>query len=139
MINSLLLASFVRRNEVNSVVDIINDNFDVIGNRIFLLTDIDKPFKNILTYNIVKNGETFSDYIKNTISLHRKKESNTLFTVNALNELVKSINEGKTDNSISVNWDYYSNCILLTNNINGRVELKRINTKLLKIINMNRD
>jgi len=139
MINSLLLASFVRRNEVNSVVDIINDNFDVIGNRIFLLTDIDKPFKNILTYNIVKNGETFSDYIKNTISLHRKKESNTLFTVNALNELVKSINEGKADNSISVNWDYYSNCILLTNNINGRVELKRINTKLLKIINMNRD
>lgn len=139
MLDSLLLASFVKRSNVNSVVDIIKDNFDVIGNRIFLLVNVDEPWKEILTYNVVKTGEIFSDYVEHTISLHRKKDSNTLFTLNALNELVKKVNDGKLDNKISVDWKEYSNCILLTNNVEDRVELRKINTKLVKIINLDKE
>jgi hypothetical protein len=35
-----------------------------------------------------------------TILLHRKKESNTLYTINALNDLIKELNEGKADTSL---------------------------------------
>jgi hypothetical protein len=33
--------------------------------------------------------------LENTILLHRKKESNTLYTINALNDLICSLNEGQ--------------------------------------------
>jgi len=40
--------------------------------------------------------------VKNTISLHRKKITNTLYTINALNELIKTINNGVLDTKYQV-------------------------------------
>ena len=73
-----------------------------------------------------------SNFIDNTILVHRKKESNTLYTINALNTLIKQLNGGVLDTSFKVNWDDYKNCILLTKGD----ELKRVNTKLHKIIDL---
>jgi hypothetical protein len=80
------------------------------------------------TYNVYKdeiNG--LMDY---TISLHRKKETNTLYTINALNELIKLINNGILDTSYQVNWDNYVNTMLTTNE--GGV--KRIPTKIKEVV-----
>jgi hypothetical protein len=70
--------------------------------------------------------------IDNTILVHRKKQTNTLYTINALNELIKSINSGVLDKSFAVNWNDYKNCILLiqTDGFN------RIDTKVKTIINL---
>jgi hypothetical protein len=64
--------------------------------------------------------------------VHRKKESNTLYTINALNTLIKELNNGYVDPSYKVDWNDYRNCILLTRG----PELKRINTRLHKIIEL---
>jgi hypothetical protein len=69
----------------------------------------------------------------NTILLHRKKESNTLYTINALNTLIKSLNEGFLDKNYMVNWADYKNSILLTNG----PELRKLDTSIHKIINLN--
>jgi hypothetical protein len=46
----------------------------------------------MLTYN-VDLGNTKGEFaIGNTILVHRKKQTNTLYTINALNELIKSLN-----------------------------------------------
>ena len=50
--------------------------------------------------------------LDNTILLHRKKDSNTLYTINALNDLIKSLNGGIIDTSFKVDWQDYKNCIL---------------------------
>ena len=70
--------------------------------------------------------------VENTILVHRKKQTNTLYTINALNELIKSLNNGVLDKSFSVNWNDYRNCILLiqTEGFN------RIDTKIKEIINL---
>jgi hypothetical protein len=68
----------------------------------------------------------------NTILLHRKKESNTLYTINALNDLIKSLNDGVLDTSFTINWIDYKNCILLTH----AGELRRLDTKIYKIITL---
>jgi hypothetical protein len=68
----------------------------------------------------------------NTILLHRKKESNTLYTINALNDLIKSLNDGVLDTSYTINWTDYRNCILLTH----AGDLKRLDTKIYKIITL---
>ena len=82
------------------------------------------------TYNIdsSRNVEIISD----TISLHRKKQTNTLYTINAINEIVILLNDGSMDKNFPIPWENYSNSMLLT----GDEGLKVIKTKLYKIIDV---
>ena len=68
--------------------------------------------------------------LDNTILLHRKKDSNTLYTINALNDLIKELNGGILDMKYKVNWSEYRNCNLLTTG----GELKRLDTKVHDIL-----
>ena len=61
----------------------------------------------------------------------KKKQSNTLYTINALNMLIRELNNGILDKSFSIDWINYKNCILLYDSIE---KVQRINTKLHKII-----
>jgi hypothetical protein len=70
--------------------------------------------------------------LDNTILLHRKKESNTLYTINALNDLIKSLNGGNLDTSYIIDWNDYKNCILLTH----AGDLRKLDTKIFKIISL---
>ena len=86
----------------------------------------------MLTYNVDMNNSTKDTMVDNTILVHRKKQTNTLYTINALNELIKSLNNGYLDKTYTVNWENYKNCILLiqTEGFN------RIDTKIKEIINL---
>jgi hypothetical protein len=64
--------------------------------------------------------------------MHRRKECNVLYTINSLNKLVESLNNGVRDNNFKVNWKDYENSILLTQN-SSFVQLK---TKIHDIINV---
>jgi hypothetical protein len=64
--------------------------------------------------------------------VHRKKESNTLYTINALNELIKKLNGGVVDTRYQVDWQHYKNTILLTQ----QNELRQLKTKIYKIIEL---
>jgi hypothetical protein len=139
MSDTLLLATFVRTQNITSVIDTLSQNFDVVGNKLFILQDIDNKHKKIITYNINKDRDTvFSDIIQNTISLHRKKETNTLYTLNALNEIVKEQNDGELNKNFSVDWNVYKNTLLITykDDVTGEMYLKKINTRLLNIVNL---
>jgi hypothetical protein len=81
-----------------------------------------------ITYNIEQ--ENVSAIPENTILVHRKKESNTLYTINALNLLIKSLNNGNLDPNFKIKWEDYTNCILLTKG----PELKKLSTQLYKIV-----
>ena len=80
------------------------------------------------TYNV--DFGNVGAFIDNTILVHRKKESNTLYTINALNTLVKELNGGQVDTNFTIDWNHYRNCILLTQHN----ELKQLNTKIHRII-----
>jgi hypothetical protein len=85
----------------------------------------------LITYNI-DTDKPQTEIPENTILLHRKKESNTLYTINALNTLVKSLNGGVADSKFIVTWSDYRNSVLLTQG----PDLRIINTKIYKIINI---
>ncbi len=84
----------------------------------------------VVTYNVEQGN--VSDIPSNTILVHRKKDSNTLYTINALNELIKGLNGGIVDPKFRVDWQHYRNCILLTQHN----EIKQLNTKIFKIIEL---
>ena len=84
----------------------------------------------ICTYNV----EKLEDFIRNskTMAIHRKKETNTLYTINALNEALREDNGGVLDKSFSLDWTKYQNSLLLTNDSG----LNIIKTKLYQIVNV---
>jgi hypothetical protein len=79
-------------------------------------------------------GNASDSPLPNTILLHRKKESNTLYTINALNALIRTLNEGMLDTRFIVNWADYKNCILLNNG----PELRKLDTAINKIVDLSR-
>ena len=82
----------------------------------------------VVTYNVDQGN--VSDIPDNTILVHRKKETNSLYTINALNELIKSLNGGVVDTRFQINWQHYKNCILLTQHN----EIKQLNTRIYRIV-----
>ena len=84
----------------------------------------------VVTYNVEQGN--INNIPQNTILVHRKKESNTLYTINALNDLIKKLNGGVVDPTYKINWQHYNNCILLTQH----GEVKQLNTKIFKIVEL---
>ena len=95
-------------------------------------TDEEKPKELICTYNVNQDDDIDFNLVKNTISLHRKKITNTLYTINALNELIKNLNNGVLDNNFTIPWENFRNKLLVTNS-DG---LNRISTRIYKIIQL---
>ena len=125
-----LFCTFTSEEQLESTVDTIKEQYQILFNKIFILY-VESTNEYVCTYNV--DSFNMSDTIlDNTILLHRKKESNTLYTINALNTLIKELNEGVLDTSYRINWSDFRNCVLLTKGS----DLKRINTKLFKIIEL---
>lgn len=122
-----LFCTFAQEDELDNIVSEINRRYTIQFGKIFILYSKSNQ-EYICTYNV--DMVNVFNFIENTILVHRKKETNTLYTINALNTLIKQLNEGVLDTTFKVDWEEYKNCILLTKGD----ELKRVNTKLHKII-----
>ena len=127
-----LLCTFTTQKNLEQTTHDISKNFNVIFEKIYVLQNENKTNELICTYNVDQDEEINYNDVKNTISLHRKKITNTLYTINALNELIMEINNGILDTSYQIPWDIYKNTILITN----KDGLSRIPTRILKIINL---
>ena len=128
--NTQLLCTFAVRKTLTKTVDTIIETYDVLYNKIFVLKNANDNRELMCTYNIEKRPSTV--ILDNTISLHRKKLTNSLYTINALNELIRTVNNGVLDTTFQVEWENYRNCILTTTE-DG---LKRINTEVDEIIHI---
>ena len=127
-----LLCTFTTQHNLEQTIRDITKNFKIVFEKIYVLQNEDKPKELICTYNVEQNDDIDFNLVKNTISLHRKKITNTLYTINALNELIKTINNGVLDTTYQIPWDVYKNMILISN----KDGLSRIPTRILKIIDL---
>ena len=129
MANNRLFCSFTTLDGIDPLVENITNSYTIMYNKMFVLY-IKSTDEYVVTYNVEQGN--VSDIPSNTILVHRKKESNTLYTINALNELIKKLNGGVVDNKFVIDWQHYRNCVLLTNHN----ELKQLNTKIYKIVEL---
>jgi hypothetical protein len=127
-----LLCTFTTQFNLEQTIRDITKNFKIVFDKIYVLQNEEKPKELICTYNVNQDDDIDFNLVKNTISLHRKKITNTLYTINALNELIKLINNGVLDTTYQVPWDLYKNMILISN----KEGLSRIPTRILKIIDL---
>ena len=118
-----LFCTFAKKELLDERLQEINKEYKILYNKIFVLSSPESD-EYMCTYNIEIEGPN-TKILPNTILLHRKKDSNTLYTINALNTLIKSLNNG-----VMENWHDYRNSILLTQG----EELRKLKTSIHKIV-----
>lgn len=128
-LNNKLFCTFTSVDGLDILVEDISQAYTIMYNKMFVLF-VKSTNEYVVTYNVDQGN--INDIPENTILVHRKKETNTLYTINALNELIKKLNEGVVDINYRVDWQHYKNSILLTQHN----ELKQLNTKVFKIIEL---
>ena len=127
-----LLCTFTTKEELQTTLQLIRETYHIVYNYIYVLQNKGNLDELFVTYNIdtsVKPEKPLDD----TILVHRKKQSNTLYTINALNELVKEENGGVLDKSFTIDWDKFKNSIIVTN-VEGT---KKISTRIFEVIKFN--
>jgi hypothetical protein len=128
-VNNKLLCTFVPEDGIEGFIQDITSQYSILYNKIFVL-HIKSNDEYVCTYNV--DQPNIENIPGNTILVHRKKESNSLYTINALNELIKSLNGGVVDTRFRIDWQHYRNTILLTQ----QGELKLLRTKIYKVIEL---
>ena len=126
-----LLCTFATRSRLDDIIELIKECNDILYDKIYVFQNEEDKNQLVCTYN-VEYDDNFMEGIPDTISLHRKKQTNTLYTINALNDIIRELNNGVLDKTYIVPWENYRNSILL-NNEKGLV---RIKTKIYKIVNI---
>ena len=124
-----LLCTFTKRNRLYDTVSLIIECHDIVFNKIYVFSNEDDHHQLICTYNIPQNQDNFIEGV-DTIALHRKKQTNTLYTINALNELIKLLNNGVQDNNFEVDWENYKDMVLLI----GTDGFRKVPTEIHEIV-----
>jgi len=129
---SQLLASFTTKKDLEDTVKSVTESYTIVFSKVYVLQNEDNVNELICTYNVDTTKSVDYNAVKNTISLHRKKHSNTLYTINALNEVIANLNNGIIDSNFIVPWENFKNTLMVTNS-DG---LNKISTRIYKIISV---
>jgi hypothetical protein len=98
---------------------VIRKDFSLLNNKIFMFKPLEIKEDYMLSYNVVM--DSYKKFLPNSIMVHQKRETNTIYTINALNELIMNLNNGILDKSYKIEWERYKNCALLKNKEGFRV------------------
>jgi hypothetical protein len=112
-----LLCTFAHQTDLNIVLEYIQQSYTIPERRIFVFSNTEQPDQLYCTYN----ADSTTRRGQNTISIHRKKETNTLYTVNALNEIIRRVNNGALAKTYRMDWSHCRNSFILTDDDSYRV------------------
>jgi len=127
-----LLCTFTTKDELQNTLQLIRETYHIVYNYIYVLQNKGNLDELFVTYNIdTQYQPTYP--LRDTILFHIKKQSNTLYTINSLNEVVKELNGGILDKNFTVDWDKFKNCIIVTNTEG----VKKISTRIYEVIEFN--
>ena len=127
-----LLCTFATKDILEDILEQIESVYEIVFDKIYVLQNEDNVDELICTYNVdSQDGVDYND-VKGTISLHRKKHTNTLYTINALNEVIAELNNGIVNSKFPVPWENFKNTLLVTNSEG----LNKISTRIYKIIKL---
>ena len=106
-----LVCTFIKKYQIDETLDDIKNEFTVLSNKVFLLRSNEIMNELILSYNVLLDSH--KEFLPGSILVHRKKETNTIYTINALNELIMNLNNGVLDKKYTIDWENYQDTMLL--------------------------
>jgi Asp-tRNA(Asn)/Glu-tRNA(Gln) amidotransferase C subunit len=118
------------KKDIESTIEHIKKVYTLAFNSVYVLDNVNDENQAILTYNIDMTNPVRGEAPESTISVHRKKQTNTIYTINAINKLIEEKNGGVLDKTYKIEWPELQNTVLVT--AYGR--LKKVNTKIANIV-----
>lgn len=128
--NRQLLCTFADTKTFKEVVEEIKKFYSITTAKFFVFENSTNPKEIYITYNVIPPNEKELPKFPNTISIHRKKQTNTLYTLNAMNQIIRDENDGVFDKNHKVNWEHYQNSLIIT----GEISIKIIPLKIHDIL-----
>ena len=121
----------MEKRELYDAIEHITQTLNIDANQIFVFLNEENKNEYVLTYNLDSESANikFNTIWKNTISVHRKKQTNTIYSLNAMNEYIKSKCNGILNKNYQVNWDQFENSLMIIKN--GK--LKVIPLRIVKV------
>jgi hypothetical protein len=123
-----LLCTFTNSNDFQRTADEVLKFYEVYSKRIFVFSNEQNNKELYLTFNVLGMRKD-SPKFPNTILIHRKKQTNTLYTLNAMNRLIEEEN-GVFDKTYVVKWHLYENSLIIT----GEVSIRIIPLKIFSVL-----
>jgi hypothetical protein len=120
-----LLCTFTTLQELPSCIAKIHKTYQVDSVSNMKCYQYAESANNVIcVYNTSTNTGRMSD----TITINRKKETETLYSINALNTLICELNNGVLDKSFRVDWSQYKNKLMLSdrNGLFRLIEIKEL-------------
>lgn len=114
-----LLCTFTNNKDFRETETKIRKFYQIYNNKIFAFSNEKNPNEIYFTYNAINCNKNIPK-LQNTILIHRKKEFNVLYSLNALNVLIKEEN-GVMDKLFILDWKLYENSLVLTGDISVRI------------------
>ena len=114
-----LICIFANSINYTEIIKEIPQQYILVDNKIFVFANENNLRELYLTFNVQKVEH--SNRYNGTISIHRKKQTNTLYTLNGMNKLIADENNGVFDKNHQLSWELYKNCIILTDKIGVKI------------------
>lgn len=128
MDKTILLASFIYTERLDEFIDYLESEFSITEDKVFKYKNLSDDSKIIVTFKItLKDGKpiNFKEFFSNSVMIHKRGDA--LYTINALNELIKSKFGDVDTKSVKVDWSEYQNkFILIDNKKLNLLDIKRI-------------
>lgn len=136
MIKTKLFSTFINIGDLDDTLDTLfslKDNGVGLKGKIFVLDNLRNTDQLIVTFNIEGDSDALRHELPiGSIPVHRNKSTNTLYSINALNEIIRAFNNGVVDPTVEVPWKHYANMFLIIRNS----ELHIIPTRLQSVIEL---
>ena len=111
------------KEKINNFINKLVNDYNILKEKIFIIKNLDNNKQYIITYIFeltVDEHVDFNDIYPGTIPLQKHKETNTIFTINALNSLIEkesNLTKGNIDyKSVDIEWDKYKNTCVVHKN-----------------------
>ena len=124
----LLLATFLdiqeqdnKKEIINNFIDKLVNNYNIQKEKIFIIKNLTNVKQYIITYIFKLNEDekiNFNEISPGTVHIHKNRNTNTIYSINALNKLIEQesglIKGNINYKAVEIKWDKYRNsCIML--------------------------
>jgi len=104
-----LLCTFSKQKYLDDTINNIKSEYQLINNKIITINNVENEDELFCIYNIIiTNGNV---NFPNTILIHRKRKTNTLYTINSLNNMIWVLNDGNFSHDFIIPWENYRNTL----------------------------
>lgn len=124
--NGMLIATFILKTKILSFIEFLRNDFKIKTDRIYVYEIEENDDEYLVSFKLKNNNIDIKSKFKGATPVHVK--NGCLFSINALNTLIKTTNNvtyGNLDNKdIQIDWSMYKNKLILLNH--GELTIKDI-------------